>query len=221
MKPRVAVCLIALALMISLIGSPVTSQDTSPDKGPYAQKMGPYAPDMPSSDEIMQKMMAAGQPTKFHKRFDCFIGEWDIETKVWMAGPSNPPAVSKGTSTTRWKLAGKWLESHENTDFMGMPHESFSLFGYDNFKKKYTCSTINSMDTQMISVSGSINPAGDTMIMYGTLDEASTGEVSKNIKVVIHIPSDDKRVMEIHDLAIPEPHTKVMEYHYSRKPKSN
>ncbi len=52
---------------------------------------------------------------------------------------------------------------------------------------------------------------------YGTIDEYLTGEHDKMVKTVWRFISDDKMVLEIHDLPIGENNTKVVEITYTRK----
>jgi hypothetical protein len=58
---------------------------------------------------------------------------------------------------------------------------------------------------------GDMDPSGKVLITYGTLDEYLTGEHDKMVKYVWRFDSDDKIVLEIHDLPIGEKNTKVLE----------
>lgn len=213
MNLRTLFGLACIALTASLVPGPLVSQDA--DDAPA--KLGPYAPDVPSMEQLMKAMNDARASTKFHQRLETFVGEWEFTMKLWMGGPDGPAMESKGDATIAWKIPGTWLETKETGSMMGMPTVKFGYFGYDNFKKKYVSFAITNLDNQVYTVTGAINPTGDTIYMYGTLDEASMGEVGKHMKIVVRIVSPDKHIMEVHDLGMAETNTKVVEYTYTRK----
>jgi hypothetical protein len=101
---------------------------------------------------------------------------------------------------------------------MGMPIESFHMMGYDNFKQSYVSANVSTMDTALNTIEGDMDPGGRALIGYGTIDEYLTGEHDKAVKSVWRFISDDEMVLEIHDLAIGEKNTKVLELRYKRKP---
>jgi len=55
------------------------------------------------------------------------------------------------------------------------------------------------------------------LTLYGKMDKPMTGEHNKNVKYVTRIVGPDKHIFEVHDLAIGEPNTKVVEVTYTRK----
>jgi hypothetical protein len=63
-----------------------------------------------------------------------------------------------------------------------------------------------------------MDPSGNALLSYGTIDEYLTGEHDKMVKYVWRFPSKDKMVLEIHDLPIGENNTKVLEFAYTRVP---
>jgi len=58
---------------------------------------------------------------------------------------------------------------------------------------------------------------GKVLLTYGTIDEYLTGEHDKMVKYVWRFLSEEKIVLEIHDLAIGEFNTKVVEITYVRQ----
>ena len=90
------------------------------------------------------------------------------------------------------------------------------FISYDNFKMSYVVTTVSNMDTAMHTAEGDLDPNTNSLLMYGTLDEYLTGEHDKMVKTVLRFPSEDKIVMEIHDLPIGEANTKVVEFTYTR-----
>ena len=127
-----------------------------------------------------------------------------------------PTEPEKGTAQTTWLMEGRWLRMESTGQMMGRTARTFSILGYDNFKMSYVLTTVSNMDTAMNSSEGDLDPNTNTLLLYGTLDEYLTGEHDKMVKTVLRFPSEDKIVMEIHDLPIGEANTKVIEITYTR-----
>ena len=168
--------------------------------------------------ELADGMAAATdytQPGPHHELLGRFLGEWDTEMFVFMGGQKMGPM--KGHATTEWLMDGRWVKSSGSSKMMGFEVEFFSLTGYDNFKRSYVTTTVSSMDTAMNHAEGDVDPKTGALLLYGTVDEYLTGEHDKMVKTVWRFPSDDERVMEIHDLPIGEENAKVIEVRYTRR----
>lgn len=181
----------------------------------------PFVERVPPQDakEDMGAMMAKAkvfmQPGKAHKALERFLGKWDTETRMFMSGQTMPP--TKGTAEFSWLMDGRWLKGERTATFMGQTMQTFSIMGYDNFKKSYVSSQVSTFDTAMIHYEGDMDPGDKALISYGTLDEYLTGEVGKMVKTVWRFPSPDKMILEVHDLPIGEQNTKVFEVTFTKK----
>ncbi len=130
------------------------------------------SPEQPSTAQMAEMMAKAAkftQPSDHHKVLERFIGKWNNETRMFMGGQSTPP--EKGTSETTWLMKGRWLQSKNVGTMMGMPTEGFMILGYDNFKMSYIGTFVSTMDTAMLRFEGDLDPSGNVLILYGTLDE--------------------------------------------------
>ncbi|MCC6671740.1 MAG: DUF1579 family protein [Planctomycetes bacterium] len=163
---------------------------------------------------MMAKAAKFIQPGPQHKALERFLGRWNTETRVFMAGQATPP--DKGTAEVTWQIEGRWLLSKAQGRMMGMPISSCAWIGYDNFKMSYVVTMVSSMDTAMTRSEGDMTQDGKSLITYGTLDEYLTGEHDKMVKYVWRFLSDDEIVLEVHDLPIGEVNTKVVEMRYVR-----
>ena len=183
-----------------------------------AQEKG-NAPAMsdPAQQEMMKKWQEAMTPGAPHQKLAEMEGSWDAEMKMWMGGPDTPPAVNRMTCTMKMVLGGRFLQQEVQGQMMGMPFSGMGFTGYDNVNKHYVGFWIDNMGTGMSTLDGVMNQKGDVLTMYGKMDEPGTGEHGKNIKYVTRLLGRDKQVFEVHDLAIGEPNTKVMEMTYTRK----
>jgi hypothetical protein len=83
-------------------------------------------------------------------------------------------------------------------------------------KQSYVVGTVTNIDTAMAYAEGDMDPGGDVLLLYGTIDEYLTGEIGKMVKTVFRFLSEDEIVMEVHDLPIGEKNTKVFEIRYTR-----
>lgn len=170
------------------------------------------------SQEDMAAMMAkARQFTAVgenHKHLTRFLGEWRTETRMFMG--DKPGAPEMGKASFRWKLEGRWLESEWAGNMMGRPVRGAMWIGHDNFKMSYVMTTVNDVDTAMNHAEGDLTQDGKSLLMYGTLDEYLTGEHDKMVKYAWRFLSEDRLVLEVHDLPIGETNTKVVEITYNR-----
>ena len=196
--PSFAAGAVCASLLVSAIAAPA-SQDPKPA-------------DMAA---MMAKAKRFTQPGEHHQALARFLGKWDTETRFAMPGVTMPP--EKGTADVSWLMDGRWLKSESKGTLMGQPTEGFMIMGYDNFKQSYVTTMVSTMDTAMLRSEGDMDPSGKSLLAYGTLDEYLTGEHDKMVKYVWRFVSDDKIVLEIHDLPIGERNTKVVEITYTRR----
>jgi hypothetical protein len=176
-------------------------------------------PDPKQAPADMAAMMAKAkrfiEPGKNHKLLERFLGKWNTETRIFMGGRSMPP--EKGTAECAWLMKGRWLKLEASGTLMGRPNQVFMIIGYDNFRHNYVTTTVSSMDTAMLHSEGHTDQAGKVLLTYGPLDEYLTGEVAKMVKYIWRFASEDKVVFEVHDLAIGEQNTKVIEITYTKQ----
>jgi len=175
----------------------------------------------PAADEqarMMQEMMTRWKeistPGDMHKKLEAFVGVWDAESKMLMG---EEPQVSRGSAEYSWVMGGRYLRQDYSGEMMGTPFKGMSLTGYDNFAKKYVGIWIDDMSTTIATMDGHMNQDGTVLTMFGKMDEWATGEIGKTVKYVFRILDKDHHLFEIHDMAIGEPNTKVMEIRYTRR----
>lgn len=166
---------------------------------------------------MLQRWQEACTPGPAHEKLSPFVGKWDTVTRVWMAGPDQPPAESKGTSVTSWWDEKRWLQTSSDGEMMGQPERGHGVMGYDNYKKKYVATWVSSSTTALLSMEGGFDQSGKTLILYGLMDEPMTGEHDKVVKYIWRLDNPDRIVFEVHDLPIGETNTKVIEMVYTRK----
>lgn len=170
-----------------------------------------------ANDEMMKKWKEVSTPGENHKKLDAFVGKWDVESKMWPGGPTAAPVVDKGSTSYSWDLGGRFIKQEYDGTMMGMPMHGMGYTGYDNYAKKYVGVWMDNSSTGLFPMDGTFNQEGNVLTMYGRMDEWMTGEIGKNVKYLFRFLSKDKFVFEVHDLAIGEPNTKVVEMTMTRK----
>ncbi len=124
--------------------------------------------------------------------------------------------TSAGTATQQWILGGRYLEQRFKGDFAGMPFEGIGYTGYDNVKKQYWGTWIDSMSTGVMTSAGSGPSDGKTWEFTATMSDPTTGKDSVG-KEKLTIVDADHHTMEMWSPGPDGKMFKTMEISYSRK----
>ncbi len=174
-------------------------------------------PEPPADPQkAMEAWMASMQPGKPHEFLKQFVGEWNTTTRIWMAGPGSPPMESAGTASFSLVFGGRFLKQESTGQMMGMPMEGLGFTGYDNNRKLYFSSWIDSLSTGFYINSGNLDQTGTILTQFGTMDEPMTGEIGKMVKYVTRVADADTVVFEIQEVLYGDPFT-VVQIEYKRK----
>ena len=175
------------------------------------------APTPAEMEEMTKKWQEASTPGAPHKALEMMAGEWASETKVWMAGPDAPPEVTKGSSSMKMVLGGRFLQQDMTGEMMGMKMVGLGLTGYDNIKKKYVASWVDNTSTALFTMEGTASADNMVITMEGKMDDPGTWERDKVINYVMKIVNKDKHIFEFHEVGKDGKAQKVMEVVYTRK----
>lgn len=162
------------------------------------QPLGEYALDVDEA-KGMQAWMESTKPGRFHEFLGRFVGEWETQYEMFM-GPGAPPMTSKGEATIRWQLPGRWAAETNTMEFMGQRVESFVLMGYDNVKRQFVGSVVDTMSTEMRTFRGGLSPDGKVLTMFGEMDEPITGEHAKMVRYQTTIHDEDHFTIEVSEI---------------------
>ena len=163
----------------------------------------------------MEAMMKAATPGDAHKKLNPMAGTFNAEVKMWMQ-PGAPPAGGAGVAENSWALDGRFLEQHFTGNFMGMPFTGMGFTGYDNIKKKYVGTWMDTMTTSMMISTGTANADGKSYTFTSTMDDPMTGK-SSPVKETVTIVDDDHHTLEMWGAAPDGKMFKTMEIAYTRK----
>lgn len=163
----------------------------------------------------MDAMMKAATPGEAHKKLAGMVGTWDATVKMYNA-PGAPPQVSTGTSESKLVLGGRWVQETFNGNFMGMPFSGIGYTGYDNLKKQYIGTWMDSMSTSLMQSTGTADASGKNFTFSATVDDPVTGKPVAT-KSTVTVTDENHHTMEMWMPAPDGKMFKMMEISYSRK----
>src|SRR5204862_4453368 len=76
--------------------------------------------------------------------------------------PGQPPVESTGTDESMWIMGGRYVQEKFSGNFMGQPFTGMGITGYDNAKKQYFGTWIDSMGTGLMLSNGNTTDGGKT-----------------------------------------------------------
>jgi len=190
-------------VLVLLVGGAVSVANAQPKRDKAAEQKA-----------MMDAMMKAGTPGDNHKRLDGMVGTWDTKVKMWME-PGAAPMESTGKAVNEWVLGGRWLQQKFDGTMMGAPFSGIGYTGYDNIRKSYVGTWMDSMSTGFMTSSGTGGDAKSWNFTAMSLDPMSGEPVSCEEK--ISWIDKDKHVFEMTCPDMDGNMYKMMEITYSRK----
>ncbi|MBA2432117.1 MAG: DUF1579 domain-containing protein [Chthoniobacterales bacterium] len=212
-----AVCAATLTATSLFAQTTASSPASSPATAGAAAQPG--APDM---QQMMAMMMEMGKTGENHKVLASMAGDWTYTLKMWM-DPKAPPQESKGTSTRKAIMDGRYFIAEHTGKFQmpgpdgkmkDMDFKGMAIEGYDNAKKKFVSSWIDNMSTMIMNAEGTYDAASKTF-NYNAQCQMMPGKTT-NIREVIKIVDNDHHTFEWYD-DMHGAEAKTMEISYTRK----
>jgi hypothetical protein len=207
-----------LVFLLVFLAAPALADD-KPKEGARpataAAKPAAAPAHVPSQEEMMKAWTAAATPGEAHKKLEPMVGSFTVVTKMWM-DPSKPPEESTGTTESKWVLGGRFVEQQVEGTAMGQPFHGIGYTGYDNYKKKYVGSWVDSMGTMIMTSTGTADASGKKFTFWSTIDDVVMKKPLK-VKGVLTIVDDDHHAYE---MWAPGPDGKMfksLEIAYTRK----
>jgi len=80
-------------------------------------------------------------------------GTWDVEMTFWLR-PGGPPATTKGTSTIRTILNGRFIEEQIEGMLNGVPFTTLAWTGFNTSTRQYEATRIATTNTARIAEAG-------------------------------------------------------------------
>jgi Protein of unknown function (DUF1579) len=127
--------------------------------------------DMQAMMEVYKKV---GTPSAPHKVLASMAGTWTTKTRAWME-PDKPPMEGTGTCQQKMILEGRYLQQEYTGEMMGDRFTGVNLVGYDNHKKKYVSTWIDSISTGIYCFEGTASADGKTITQESSYDDPVRG----------------------------------------------
>jgi hypothetical protein len=162
--------------------------------------------------EMYQKLATPGEP---HKLFASLVGSWTTTSKEWME-PGKPPTESTGTAEMKMVLDGRFLQQEFNSQMMGQPFSGIGINGYDNLRKKYVTTWIDTMGTGFFHMEGTASADGKTITLKGRHEEPGGGHMTH--RAVWKIVDSDTQTFDMYGTHQGGKEMKMLEIAYTRKP---
>lgn len=174
------------------------------DHGDHGHEMDPAA--------AMAEWMKLAQPGEAHEELGWYVGDWKVESKMWMGGPE--PAVSEGSVKYEWLLPGRHLMGTLSTSMMGRPMTGKSIDGYDNATGEYWSVWVDDMSTGPF-ISRGKKTSDDSVEYHAEMFDPSFGQMIPHRQVITRT-GDDSFTFMMYMTPPGGEETKMMEATYTR-----
>jgi hypothetical protein len=177
-----------------------------------AKDKEPAQMDMQAMMDTYKKLATPGEP---HKQFASLAGSWSTKTKEWME-PDKPPMESTGSAEMRMLLGRRFLQQEFTGDMMGQPYSGIGVSAYDNLRKKYVSTWMDTMGTGVFVMEGTASADGKTITLRGQHDEPGGGQMTH--RAVWKIVDSNTQTFDMYGTHNQGKEMKIMEITYTRKP---
>ncbi len=215
-KTTLTICAAALLFFACNNEKKTDDGKTDKDSAKTTTTGGKMDEPMPDSATMMKNWQNYMTPGDMHAMLAKSNGTWNTEITMWEV-PGAPATTSTGTSVNNMIMGGRYQESTNSGNMMGMPFEGRSITGYDNGKKAFVSSWIDNMGTGFMNMEGVWDDATKTINFSGkcmnpmTLKECDYRETFKLV-------DDNTQWMEMYGPSpIDGKEFKMMEIKFTRK----
>jgi hypothetical protein len=149
--------------------------------------------------QTMARMEKLGEafatPNENHEFLARLTGEWDTSSSV--LGLPN----ESGVASFSMILGNRFVNGDVRGTFANVPYVGRVTIGYDNYKHKFVASFLNDLGTSMLYAEGMLDTSGNTLSLWGTIDDWMTNEHDIPTMYRFTIESENAFTFELHDLA--------------------
>src|SRR5947207_3559888 len=143
----------------------------------------------------MRQQEEPPKPGKNHELLKRFDGSWQVHGKFWdETGKSTAEFTFVETGTLCCN--GLWLIYTDKGEYQGKPYEGHGTLGYDEHKKKFVGTWVDSMGTSIDIGEGSLDEKGKVFTYVSAVPDADGN--STRYKRVTEIKSDDLQMMTVY-----------------------
>lgn len=158
------------------------------------------------------KLAAPGEP---HKLFATLAGSWATQTKEWLE-PGKPPVESTGTVEMKMLLDGRFLQQEFTGTMMGKPYSGIGIDAYDNIRKRYVATWMDTMGTGIFVMEGTASADGKTITLNGQHTQPGGGQITH--RAIWTIVDNNNQTFDMYGTHHCGKEMKIMEIIYKRTP---
>ena len=131
----------------------------------------------------MERAMSLMGPGEEHGVLERMVGEWN-QTARLQGVPGMDATETKGTVSAKFILGGRFLQQVTKGQFMDMPWDGVSFFGFDRRHEVYTLVGFDTLGTYYITAEGTYNDAAETLTLSGSDNDPVMGVVKEFTYVI-------------------------------------
>lgn len=167
-------------------------------------------------EETMKALERYGTPGPEHAALKPLAGSFEARVKASF-DPSQPAKETTGRSTNEVLFGGLFLKQEfEGTCPMtGKPFQGVGYLGFDNARKKYVATWLDSLSSGIFASAGAADAGGRVFTFNGTCPDPVTG-AEKKTKCVFTIVDENRHVYECFELEGGK-ERRVLEITYTKK----
>lgn len=202
-RPPLALIIVALCLPTAALAQH--------DGKPAAQPADATHATPPADGGDMSMFMS--QPGPEHALLKHFEGTW--KAKLTFGVPGMEPVTSEGTMRNSIIFGGRFLQHDFTGELMGFPFKGQGLLGYDDLKKEWFNTWIDSTNNGIMVSRGTYDADSKTWTLKGTAINPETGK-EETQREVLKLIDDDMHIMEMWGPGPDGQEAKMMEIVYTR-----
>jgi hypothetical protein len=149
-----------------------------------------------------------------HARLAAMCGTWDVEMTFWLQ-PGRPGLSTKGTSTIRSLLDGRFIEEKIEGTLNGAPFTTLAWTGFNTDTHQYEATRISSTNTARIAETGVYDEQARQFELKA--DYPLAGDTWHQ-RTVVQVVSADSMIATSYLSFGKVPEWKAVEIKYTRRP---
>ncbi|MGZ8186756.1 MAG: DUF1579 domain-containing protein [Methylobacter sp.] len=130
--------------------------------------------------------------------------------------PNKPPTESTGSAEMKMLLDGRFLQQEFTGNMMGKPYSGVGISAYDNLRKRYVSTWMDTMSTGIFIMEGTGSADGKTITLTGKHAEPGGGQMTH--RAIWKIIDNNNQTFDMYGAHHGGKEMKMMEITYTRKP---
>ena len=154
-------------------------------------------------------------PGPQHEMMAKCAGDWTGKASFWMK-PGGPASTATVDCKYEMILGGRFLQSKNTGDMMGMPFEGVGVTAYDNTMKKFVSTWMDNMGTSIMTLQGTWDEKSKSITFRGKTTDPLFGK-EMPVKEVVKFVDDNNQVLQMYSQTKEGKEYKSMEILFARK----